>query len=73
MTRIKLVNMHKEISTAPDSFLSQQTLSGIMMVMVDVMEEEEEQKEEERNKKLFLTSPHPSSRWVTVSLGHHCP
>lgn len=46
MTRIKLVNMHKEIGIAPDSFLSQQILSGIMMVMGDVIEEEEEAEEE---------------------------
>lgn len=74
MTRINLVNMHKEIGTAPDSFLNQQT-SGIMMRKGDgdggVGGEGREGGG--REKKLFLTSPHPPSQHFTLSLGHHCP
>lgn len=68
--KINLVNMHKEISTVSASFLGQQTLNGIKMVM---MMKEEEEKNKQEKKKLFLATPQPPTQWITLSLGQHHP
>lgn len=65
--------MHKEISTAPESFLCQQTLPVIMIVMMMKEEEEEKGREKEGAFPDNSTSPNivdylPCS-WITTIQG----